>query len=70
VNLFVVVDTKGSGRIVGVFDAREEAERVADCGRAYYKVHPCPLNVINPEVLSWADSEEQRDALHQLMNRR
>ena len=66
-NLYVVIDTKGSGRVLGVFDARERAERVARSVPAYYRLHECQLNRIDPDVLDWADNDEQRAALRELM---
>ncbi len=68
--LFVVIDTKGSGRVVGVFDDRGRAESVAQSSPSYYRVHAASLNEINPEVLDWADSDEQRRALERLGARR
>ena len=67
--LYIVVDTKGSGRILGVFDARERAEEIVSAYPAYYKMYVCRLNVINPEVVDWADDDAQREALQALLAR-
>ena len=65
--IYIVVDTKGSGRILGAFDARDRAEAIVSAYPAYYKLHVCKLNAINPEVLDWADDDEQRAALQELL---
>lgn len=67
--LYIVVDTKGSGRILGAFDARDRAEKIVSAYPAYYKLHTCTLNVINSEVLDWADDEDQRAALQELLDK-
>lgn len=67
--LYVVVDTKGAGRIAGVFDARERAEALTALCPSYYELHTCPLNQINPEVLDWVDTAAQRQALQALIKR-
>ena len=65
--IYIVVDTKGNGRILGTFDVRDRAEKIVSDYPAYYKLHTCTLNVINPEVLDWADDDEQRAALKELL---
>jgi hypothetical protein len=65
--LYIIVDTKGSGRILGAFDSRERADRIVNHYPAYYKLHTCRLNKINAEVLDWADDDEQREALRRLL---
>jgi hypothetical protein len=66
--LYIVVDTKGSGRILGAFDARKRAEGIVNAYPAYYKLHVCRVNVINPDVLDWADDDDQRAALQDLLD--
>ncbi len=65
--IFVVIDTKGSGRVLGVFDSRDRAERFTQAFPSYYKLHVGQLNEVNPEVLGWADDDAQREALERLM---
>lgn len=69
-DLYAVVDTKGSGRFVGIFDTRERAEQVAAISPPYYKLHVVKLNRIDPEVLDWTDNDEQRQALQDLIDER
>lgn len=61
--LFVVVDTKGGGRILGVMDSRERAEQLCDLSPIYYKLHSVTLNQVNPEGLEWTDSDAQKEKL-------
>ena len=62
-DLFVVVDTMGDGRIVGVFDSEAAAQNVIGTWDEYYKLRRCRLNQVDPEVLGWARNEAQRDWL-------
>ena len=63
--LYIVIDTKGSGRVLGVFNRRELAAKIVDRFPHYYKMHQCRLNQINAEVLDWADDDAQRRFLAQ-----
>lgn len=65
--LFVVVDTMGAGRIVGVFDTLTAAERVVGGFAAYYKIERCQPNRIDPVALKWTSSPEQRAHLELLL---
>ncbi len=65
--LFVVIDTKGDGRVLGVFDERAVAERFVAQDPCYYKLHPCRMNEVNPESLSWADDSSQRHAIEKII---
>ena len=66
--LYVVVDTKGAGRIVGVFDSRDRAATLTKLCPYYYELHTCPLNRIDPAVLEWVDTAAQREALQALID--
>lgn len=66
--LYIVIDTKGSGRILGAFDARERAESIVNAYPHYYKLHLCSLNQINAEALDWTDDDAQRQALQKLLD--
>jgi hypothetical protein len=66
-DLYVVVDFKGHGRLVGVFDDRKKAERVTTANPAYYKLYPATLNRIGEDALAWVDDADQRKFLEGLM---
>ncbi len=59
----VVIDTKGAGRIVGVFDDPERAKRVAAIDPPYFRVLTVELNAINPTAIEWLATKEKREAL-------
>lgn len=67
--LHAVIDTKGSGRIVGVFSSRKRARRVANLSLHYYQLHTVVLNKVNPDALGWTDNDLQRAALRRLVER-
>ena len=59
--LHVVWDTKGEGRLVGVFSTAARAERIAAVHPGYFRVHRMRLDAVNPEAAAWAcDPEERR----------
>jgi hypothetical protein len=58
--LYVVLDTKGDGRLVGVWDSKANAEELVNRYPAYYKLHTVELNKINRNVLKWTDNKEQK----------
>ena len=64
--LYIVIDTIGDGRVVGVFDSHERAARLIEIDPLYYKLAERTLNQIDPEALRWARSDEQRNALKRL----
>ena len=61
--LFVVYDTKGSGRVVGVFDNLQKAQSVAQINRHYFRLRLCTLNSVNSEIVRWALNERERGLL-------
>ena len=65
---YVVIDTKGSGRLLGVFDTRSRADEVTVLSPLYYRMHTITLNRINPDVLDWTDDDKQKDALRRLID--
>ena len=67
--LHVVIDTKGSGRLVGVFSSRRRARRVANLSRLYYQLHTVVLNKVNPDVLGWTDNDLQMAALRRMVDK-
>lgn len=68
-DLYVVLDTKGDGRVLGVFDALELARELVAQSPSYYKLHRCRLNQVNPEVLQWIDDRAQREAVERIIER-
>jgi hypothetical protein len=64
--VFVVLDTKGSGRIVGVFEREAQALEILAVSPQYYRVFPLRLNEINPECVRWIQDEKGRDSLQRL----
>src|SRR5438093_1601207 len=63
IEVFVVVDTKGAGRVVGVFERNEIAMRIQAVNPHYYKVVQISLNHLNPECLTWLADDEQKRSL-------
>ncbi len=61
--VYVVFDRQGAGRVVGVFDDRARAERVAAVNLPYYELFECQVNAINPSALGWLPTDEHRKAL-------
>lgn len=66
-DVFVVYDTKGAGRVVGVFDDRSRAQSVARINPHYFRLRQCTLNSINSEIVRWALSERERELLAALV---
>ena len=66
-DLFVVCDTKGSGRVVGVFDDLSRAQSVAAINRNYFRLRHCTLNSVNSEIVRWALNDRERDLLAALV---
>jgi hypothetical protein len=56
--LYAVLDTKGDGRLVGVWDSKSLATKLIKRFPAYYKLHIIELNKLNQNILSWTDNEE------------
>jgi hypothetical protein len=58
-----VIDTKGAGRIVGIFDDLERARRVAAIDPPYFRLVSVELNAVNPTAIEWLATKEKREAL-------
>lgn len=67
--LYAVLDTKGSGRLVGVWDSKRVANILIKRFPAYYKLHIVELNKLNQQILSWTDNEEQKQFLQEMMKK-
>ena len=61
--MHVVWDTKGEGRLVGVFSTAARAAEVAAVNPGYFRVQAARLEAVNPEVVSWAYGAEERERL-------
>ncbi len=64
--IFIVFDSKGSGRLVGAFDDIEKANSVLQINPNYYHLFIGELNKINLEVIHWVETEEQKEKLRDL----
>jgi len=60
---YAILDTKGAGRLVGIFDDRERAEKIAAIDPAYFRLIGSELNAINPVAITWLLTEPQRASL-------
>jgi hypothetical protein len=58
--LFVVYDTGGAGRLVGVFDDAARAEAIVHANPAYFRLTPCTPNTITAAALDWASPDVRR----------
>jgi len=65
--LYIVVDTKGDGRLVGVWDSKKTVNKLIKKFPAYYKMHSADLNKLNPDVLNWTDTDEQKKYLEEMV---
>lgn len=52
--VFVVFDTMGDARVLGVFDNSAAANAVARRDAHYFKVQRCVLNAVDEEALAWS----------------
>src|SRR5215467_5345213 len=68
--LYVVVDTSGAGRVVGVFSTETEAKEVMAVNPAYYRIDPFRVGDINPKCLDWIRDKVRRDILRVLLKKR
>jgi hypothetical protein len=60
--LFVVYDTGGAGRLVGVFDDAARADAIVRANPAYFRLTRCTPNTVTRAALAWA-SPDVRSAL-------
>jgi hypothetical protein len=64
--VFVVVDMRGAGRVLGVFERAAEATELVGRYPHYYKLFEHELGRLNPEVLAWTEDAEERALLVRL----
>jgi hypothetical protein len=70
VDLFVVIDVMGAGRVVGVFDSERAARHVIGDFPEYYKLYVCRLNALDPTIIEWARNDEQAEWLRRIVDGR
>ena len=58
--LYVIYDTGGAGRLVGVFDDRARADAVLTANPAYFRLTACTPNTITAAALDWAAPNVRR----------
>ena len=64
--VYVVLDSKGQGRIVGVFDDEAKANEIRAVSPTYYRVVAIEMNAINPDSVRWVQDEQGRQTLERL----
>jgi len=60
---YLVWDTKGEGRLIGVFDNQALAESVGSINRGYFQTHHCMLNSVNSDAIRWTLTAEEQQRL-------
>ena len=60
------MDTKGAGRVVGVFDREAQAAEIVAINPQYYRMTPLRLNEINPDCVRWVQDANGRSRLERL----
>jgi len=61
--IHAVIDTKGAGRLVGIFDDPERAKRIAAIDPPYFRLISLELNAVNGAAIEWLSTSEKKDAL-------
>jgi hypothetical protein len=64
--VYLVMDTKGSGRVVGVFEREVEASEIVAVSPQYYRLQTMRLNEVNPDCVRWVQDEKGREKLSRL----
>jgi hypothetical protein len=64
--VYIVMDTKGAGRIVGVFEREAQAIEIQAISPQYYRLVPMHLNEVNPDCARWANDDVGRAKLERL----
>ena len=64
--VYIITDTKGSGRIVGVFADRDRAEAIRSVDKAYFRITALPFDSVNPIAVEWLLRPEARETLARL----
>jgi hypothetical protein len=64
--VFVVIDTNGAGRVVGVFESEPQAQEIHSVNPQYYRLTKVALNEVNPDCVRWVRDEQGRTKLERL----
>ncbi len=64
--VFIVVDTRGAGRVLGVFDDAAAPAELVRRYPHYYKLVEHEIGTLNPDVLAWTEDREERELLERL----
>jgi uncharacterized protein YjiS (DUF1127 family) len=64
--VFVVLDTKGAGRVVGVFEREAQATEIVAINPQYYRLTQLRLNEINPDCVRWVQDSDGRSRLERM----
>ena len=64
--VFVVIDSKGAGRVLGVFDHQAHALAILAVRPSYCRVFPMHMNEIDSECLGWVQDERGRERPRQM----
>jgi len=65
-SVYLVWDTSGMGRPVGIFHDAEVAHRAQQVNPNYYRVHQCALDEVAANLAGWATGT-QLEQLHTLI---
>ncbi len=63
-NLYVVLDTKGAGRVLGVFDTKGVASSISERYPHYYHLIETRLNIIASDATAWSMTLQQSLAVY------
>ena len=58
--VFVVWDTSGMGRLVGVFTDPGTAYKIGEVNKPYYRVMPCTTDSVNEKIHGWISPEKEQ----------
>lgn len=58
--VFVVWDTSGMGRLVGVFTDSRVAHKIGAVNKPYYRVMPCTTNTVNQKIHGWISPDKEQ----------
>jgi hypothetical protein len=64
--VYVVMDMKGNGRVVGVFENEAKAEEILAINPMYYRLTRIGMNEVNPDCVRWVQDEQWRTKLERL----
>ena len=64
--VYVVHDAQGAGRVVGVFTDLMKAQAVVRVHPPYYQMVTCETDAVSEIALQWLPTDAQRDELRAL----